>query len=282
MYPAMNDAQRATAAISDPNLHWTGASVLAHQALSAGLSNGHVRMHGPNPYQSGSSVSHWSTALSPNELMEPSYTGVNHEPALAQWLFQDIGWTLSPTVSVAIASFEVRAVDGNVELRAYFESTSDNVDVTIYRAEVGAYATLTTVPASGAGEFVYLDGSAAPGRTYTYRIGVTDGDGEFLSTPQRVTLPGPVALLDQNVPNPFNPTTSIRFTLGSAGQVNLMIFDAGGRLVRTLVDDTMAAGPHDTLWDGRDDHGRLVGSGVYFYRIETGSLVASRKMVLLK
>jgi len=282
MYPPMTDAQRAAGNIADPNLHWTGANVLANENLTTGLANGHVRMHGPNPYQSGSSVSHWSTALSPNELMEPAYTGANHNPALAQWLFKDIGWTLSPIVSVAIASFQARAVDGNVELRATFESTFDAVDVTVYRAEDADYRTVETVPAGGSGEFVYLDGTARPGHSYLYRIGVTDGDGEFLSPPQRVTLPALTAAIEQNVPNPFNPTTSIRYTLSAPGRVTLMVFDAGGRLVRTLVDGNVDAGAHDALWDGRDNAGRSVGSGVYFYRIESGSFVASRKMVLLK
>ena len=96
-YPAMSDAQRAAAHIADPNLHWIGPLVTTegNALLSGGISGGHVRMHGPNPYQPGSSVSHWSTALSPNELMEPSYTGANHDPSLAWTLMDEIGWTLS-------------------------------------------------------------------------------------------------------------------------------------------------------------------------------------------
>jgi hypothetical protein len=95
-YPAMSDAQRAAANIADPNLHWIGALVTARGAaiLGGGISNGHVRMHGPNPYQNGSSVSHWSSALSPNELMEPVYAGPNHDPRLAWTLMDEIGWTL--------------------------------------------------------------------------------------------------------------------------------------------------------------------------------------------
>lgn len=96
MYPAMSDAQRAAAHISDPNLHWAGPIVTGRGAitLSAGMSGGHVRMHGPNPYVPGSSVSHWSTALTPNEIMEPAYTGANHEPGMAWALMDEIGWTL--------------------------------------------------------------------------------------------------------------------------------------------------------------------------------------------
>jgi hypothetical protein len=95
-FPSMTDAQRAAANIADPNLHWSGPLVTAKglAILSAGTSAGHVRMHGPNPYQGGSSVSHWSTALSPDQLMEPVYTGPNHDPGLAWTLMDEIGWTL--------------------------------------------------------------------------------------------------------------------------------------------------------------------------------------------
>jgi len=95
-FPSMIDAQRAAGQIGDPNLHWIGPIVnnAGLMRLSAGLVGGHTQMHGPNPFQPGSSTSHWSTALTPNELMEPFYTGANHEPGLAWALLDEIGWTL--------------------------------------------------------------------------------------------------------------------------------------------------------------------------------------------
>jgi hypothetical protein len=95
-YASMSNAQRVAASTSDPNLHWIGLFVLSEAPgiLTAGISNGHVRAHGPNPQQPGSSVSHWSPALAPNELMEPFYTGPNHDPSLALILMKDIGWRL--------------------------------------------------------------------------------------------------------------------------------------------------------------------------------------------
>ncbi|MDE2180272.1 MAG: hypothetical protein KGJ40_05405 [candidate division NC10 bacterium] len=97
-YPSMSDAQRVTASTDTGNLHWVGANVMAASAgLSAGTVGTHVRMYAPNPAQSGSSVSHWDTALTPNQIMEPSYTGPLHNPVLELPLFQDIGWTLLST-----------------------------------------------------------------------------------------------------------------------------------------------------------------------------------------
>jgi len=88
--------------------------------------------------------------------------------------------------------------------------------------------------------------------------------------------------LEQNVPNPFNPSTTIAWTLQRPGPVQLRVFDVRGAVVRTLVSGDAAAGEHRDTWDGRDDGGRRVASGVYFYRLETADAVRSRSMVLLK
>ncbi len=86
----------------------------------------------------------------------------------------------------------------------------------------------------------------------------------------------------QNRPNPFNPSTEIHFTAPSTGPVALRIYDVDGRLVRTLVDEIVAAGQHVAVWDGRDAHGAAAASGIYYYRIDAGDFSATRKMVLVK
>lgn len=85
-------------------------------------------------------------------------------------------------------------------------------------------------------------------------------------------------------PNPFNPQTSISYVVGVAGQVQIEIYDVEGRLVRSLVQEKTPAGRHEAVWDGRDQAGRALASGTYFYRMAVdGRLVsASRKAVLLK
>jgi len=91
-----------------------------------------------------------------------------------------------------------------------------------------------------------------------------------------------VTELDQNVPNPFNPRTEIRFTLDQSGPASLRIFDAGGRLVRTLMEGELAAGEQRVVWDGKADSGQPLASGVYFYRLETAVRTLGRRMVLIK
>ena len=102
-YPSMSDAQRVTASKDTGNLHWVGANVRAASGvLAAGKVGDHVRMYAPNPQVAGSSVSHWDTALSPNQVMEPSYTGPLHNPALELQLFKDIGWNLAGAATYAL------------------------------------------------------------------------------------------------------------------------------------------------------------------------------------
>jgi len=101
--------------------------------------------------------------------------------------------------------------------------------------------------------------------------------------------PRPVALsLSQNAPNPFNPSTTIRFSLPEAGYVTLMVYDINGRLVRTLVGpaasaaQTFSSGHHEVIWDGRDANGRDVASGVYIYRLAAKQGTVTRRMVLAR
>jgi hypothetical protein len=88
--------------------------------------------------------------------------------------------------------------------------------------------------------------------------------------------------LAQNMPNPFNPKTTIAFNLTTPGDVTLEIYDVAGRRVATLIDRHMGTGAHVAQWDGKTSEGERAASGVYFYKLEAGDQKTSRKMVLLK
>ena len=94
--------------------------------------------------------------------------------------------------------------------------------------------------------------------------------------------PPRVTALYPNEPNPFNPTTKIRFDLARQGQVEIRIFDVSGRGVRHLVHGELGAARHSVIWNGFDDAGRRVVTGVYFYRLVTDDYSATRKMIVLK
>jgi hypothetical protein len=89
-------------------------------------------------------------------------------------------------------------------------------------------------------------------------------------------------LVSQNAPNPFNPTTTIRFTLPEAGQVRVAVYDVRGALTRTLVDQAFLSGSHSVVWDGKDWLGRNAASGVYVYRLTTAQGVVTKRMTLLR
>jgi hypothetical protein len=88
--------------------------------------------------------------------------------------------------------------------------------------------------------------------------------------------------LEQNYPNPFNPSTKIRFCVLEAGVVQLSIYNLQGQLVRTLVSGHVNAGRHTLTWNGRDNAGKLVPSGVYLYKLQVNGFEETRKMTFMK
>jgi len=88
--------------------------------------------------------------------------------------------------------------------------------------------------------------------------------------------------LSQNFPNPFNPGTKIKYAVPTRSYVRLTIFNVLGQKVRTLVDEEKVAGSYDQEWDGKSENGTQVTSGIYFYKIEAGNYIQTKKMVLMK
>jgi hypothetical protein len=88
--------------------------------------------------------------------------------------------------------------------------------------------------------------------------------------------------LDQNYPNPFNPQTTIAFSLKQRTHAQIVVYDVAGARVRTLADESFAAGAHQKVWDGRNDAGAPVASGVYFYQLVANEITQTLKMVQQK
>lgn len=107
-----------------------------------------------------------------------------------------------------------------------------------------------------------------------FSIKIITGDGD--------DIPKLVFRLLQNYPNPFNPITRIRFSIGEASNVTLKVYDVSGRVIRVLVDEQLKADTYEVIWDGRDNRGKTVTSGIYFYRLSAGRFTKTRKMVLLR
>lgn len=133
--------------------------------------------------------------------------------------------------------------------------------------------------------FIFRDGSVEPGTVYRYRVETEQADGRWmllLETEDISTRYVPLTVF-QNNPNPFNPSTEIQFYLPKESSVTLDVYDvAGNRVIRLIDREIRPRGLHRVGWNGRDANGRAVSSGVYFYRLESGKLGLSRKMVLLR
>lgn len=88
--------------------------------------------------------------------------------------------------------------------------------------------------------------------------------------------------LEQNYPNPFNPSTTIRYTLKENSKVSLIIYNTLGQVVKTLVEKEETAGIKNITWDGMDNSGKQVASGIYIYKLKAGNSVFARKMIYIK
>jgi hypothetical protein len=193
--------------------------------------------------------------------------------------------TIDAPVPVFVSSFIAEALDGGVRLVWDVVSDEAIAGFKIYRRLGGeekmVLANREGLIAVDATE--YVDNEAEPGRDYEYALGVVLVDGgEVLSQAAAVKTKTLTFALRQNVPNPFNPTTTIGFTVPERGHVALTIYNVEGKRVATLVDEVMTAGNKRITWNGRNSIGNPVGSGVYFYRLQAGKRSLTKKMVLIR
>jgi hypothetical protein len=159
----------------------------------------------------------------------------------------------------------------------------------VYRDEMSGFIPGPTSLVHSTATPSWFDPIAEPWR-YHYKVSAVDysGNESDASDPETVTgTPGNATqarfAMHQNVPNPFNPSTEILFDVPRAGsRVTIAIYDVAGRRIRTLTSDVWTAGSHRVTWDGRDDGGAQVASGVYFYRMRAPSFDTTRKLVLIR
>jgi hypothetical protein len=209
---------------------------------------------------------------------------------------------------VSIAWHEMTSAEGRVAIawRTGFER--DVLGFQVWRADAGGDAggdgggdggvagdwtriSAARIDATGrdGSEYQWIDRAVVPGATYRYRLVSVERSGAtqrfelggITVTSAQASVGGvPRPLLRGARPNPFRPGATIDFELPRAAHVRLELFDAAGRLVRTLVDSELAAAGHAVDWDGRDNAGRRLATGVYFARLEAAGTTQTRKLVL--
>ena len=227
--------------------------------------------------------------------------------SLINWILSGHGQPKVGEESWSVAHVSASAVDQGISLDYQSEFPIGAVLVT---ATINRDYDISAVTSTGTGLDVLASVDGDQLRVLVYSLSgnsLPAGEGTFISlagldeatissvdlstaggTTARVTFSQPVAELpgrfelNQNYPNPFNPETRIVFNLYTDARARLAVFDLLGREIKTLIDETLAAGDHSVVWDGKDAVGRPVASGVYFYRLETAAGSDARKMMLLK
>ncbi len=200
----------------------------------------------------------------------------------------NVGWTepteyVEYTVDVPNAgdhTFEIRVAsqDGGGSFRLEFEGIDKTGTIVV--PQTGGWQVWTTVSTT-----VNLDAGVQTMRFVPVTNGFNVNYFDVVSAPTAIAPAGtaPKTALYPAYPNPFNPTTTIAFDIASRVNVSLSVYDVSGRLVRTLLDkESIAAGRHSHVWDGRDSNGELSAAGVYFYRLRAGDFVETRKLVMVK
>jgi hypothetical protein len=197
------------------------------------------------------------------------------------------------SLPVELASFEATGNYGSVSLNWVTSSEVENLGFNIYRsvAEEENWSKVNSAMIDGKGttseesSYRFVDEKVAAGETYSYQLESVSINGVaeiektvdvFVPLPEEYVLMG-------NYPNPFNPTTNLRFRLPETKEVTINIYDMGGKLVKNLVrNKTYNAGEFTVQWDATDELNARVSSGMYVYHFRAGQFSKVGKMVLLK
>jgi hypothetical protein len=188
-------------------------------------------------------------------------------------------------VAVLIQHFEARRVESTIRLTWDIIVDESISGFNIYRkkGQEGNEELINEYGLIPEGDRSYDDVEFEAGQIYYYTLSVVRLDGSEVRshTIEVTTVPYKFSLA-QNYPNPFNPMTTILYSIPKSARISLQIYDANGRLIKTLVSKKLQAGPHETVWHGMDNNGKPVASGIYFIRLKSRGNVQTRKIILLK
>jgi hypothetical protein len=218
---------------------------------------GHPRM---SPYANAGTVS-YSVDNSAMNVSASTPDGMGG----AMFVFRYSGVAVGePVLSSAAEGMKIRSSARNGELRVLVYPDAGSMT----NVAAGTQA-LFSVPLEGAGRIELVENQ------------ISDADGQLLSTTAASAYRPTSYSLEQNYPNPFNAGTVIPFDLSKSGDWTLQVYNVAGQTVRSF-SGYGEVGRQQVGWDGRDDNGTSVASGVYFYRVSSGDFVATRKMTLMK
>ncbi|MCC7431234.1 T9SS type A sorting domain-containing protein [bacterium] len=238
-------------------------------------------------------------------VVDGTHLKANGVTGFSEWTVGSVG---DDPLAIKLASFEARQVGNNVELSWQTETEENNAGFVIYRADaqtesfykIASYETHFELKSKNSNSnftqnYSFTDKTAELNKTYIYRLADVNFDGvrnihsDFDRT-ITLKLEGENLQnknlsfeLEQNFPNPFNPTTEIAFTLKRETVATLKIYNTVGQEIKTLVSEKLVPANYKVSWNGTDENGKSVASGIYFYKLETANGTSdTKKMILLK
>jgi len=194
----------------------------------------------------------------------------------------------------------VSATDGTYtdKVRITWNSSTGASHYRVYR-NTSSSASGATALGSWQTSIFYDDISATPGRTYYYWIKAAESstgsnasdfssyDTGYIKSPSSLLIPEEIEkiekfTLNDNYPNPFNSSTEIRFYVPISSRINLSIYNLTGNLIKKILDFNLPKGVHQITWDGTDNNGNYISSGLYIYRLSTANISLQKKLLFIK
>ena len=250
--------------------------------------SGYAMMYAPNPFQSGSSVSHFDVSATPNALMEPAINlDLSSALDMTPGQMSDIGW-FDYVVATALARFDAEDRADGIQVTWKFTDDGDVAGVTVERAksDVGPWETVTATQVREDGSTTIVDSNVESNTTYWYRLSVLDRAGQvssygMVSAAHASSFAGGNVLMAPS-PNPAKNGAAVSFRLSQPEYVKLAIVDATGRQVRSLRSGMMAPGTHSLNWDGNTEDGAKAAPGLYFVTMRTSAGLKAQRMAVVR
>lgn len=195
-------------------------------------------------------------------------------------------FTFHAAIGTLLRSFSAEHSGSGIVITWQMEKLDDSVEFKILRSE-GSPLNFEELPSTDIEknglDFRFTDRNIDPGHMYQYKIKyLVNGENRSLFETEPIETPNMPFTLYQNAPNPFNPSTTIRYYLPASCRVTLDIFDVGGKRIARLIDRTDGPGYRQVEWNGLDEARRTAASGIYLYRLTAGKETIAKKMVLLR
>jgi len=206
-----------------------------------------------------------SSRATAEDDVEVIVTPVNDEPVLIGFIPEELEFTVEED-SIVTFSVEVEDIDSTIEYEWYVDDVlqAENIEEFVYIFEIVGDIEIKSVAS---------DEDYTIETIWTVEVEPGSAVGDII----------PVSTeLNQNYPNPFNPITTISYSLLDAGRVRIEIFNIKGEKIQTIVNEYKNIGHHSTVWNGKDNSGKSVASGMYFYNMVTEDYHKIRKMLLIK